>query len=484
MDNNETNQTQHTWLLLISIMLAILAGQLLADKQLGLNFIVFESLCLITMIFLRKKYHQTITKNEVLLIISAGLFSLCLIFRDSPVLYGLNLLAVFVIVMLAFGQRYTGSLADIPMLSWLYTPYYLIRISVISVFKLISIGLKPSLLLSQEKKMFRSIFLGIVWALPVLLLLGSLLISSDRRFEEFTMGLFLLDLDGLFNTALYFPMVCGFFYSTILASEITIQQKKESSFQLDSVQLITMLSLVNILFLSYILVQFSYFFGGEKIVMQATNISYSSYARRGFWELIFLAMLVIPLLLIAHWSQRLAQHNLQKWFNYLALIMLICLMIIEASAVHRMFLYVTIYSLTELRFYSSLFMFYMMTGLITFYFTVLADKRGRFIALMVSQALVIIFLLNLINPDAQIARYNISHQYERAVDTSYLENLSSDAFLTIYNMRSAFDRKKSCWLQQQLSYKLNDTVITWYQWNWSVHYATQVMADWQQECRK
>jgi len=386
-------------------------------------------------------YAETITKREILFIVSGAAISLCLILRLSPVLYGLNIIALFIIILLVFRQKLSGSITNIAITSWLKTPFALLRLCIQSMLRLISIGVKPSPLITQEKNALRSIFFGIIWALPVLFLLGSLLVSADSRFEKFTLGLFALDISSIINTALYFPMLCAFFYSTIVTSDTPLEDKKESLFQMDSVQLITILSLVNILFLSYIVVQFSYFFGGDKLVMQAADLSYSSYARRGFWELIFLAMLVIPLLLIAHWSQHRASNKLQQWFKSLALIMLISLLIIELSALHRMFLYVEIYGLTELRFYSSVFMFFMMAGLISFYFTVLNNKRGVFVALMSAQALLIILLLNLLNPDAQIAYYNISHNDERAVDTYYLKSLSSDAYPTIYKMHQVFSHK-------------------------------------------
>jgi len=482
-------QTQYTWLLIISILLSLLAAQLLADKRLGLNFIVFEVICIIAMLSLRKlllhnDYAQIITKKEIFYIAAGAVFSLCLIVRMSPVLYGLNILALAIIMLLAFRQKMSGSIANIAIISWLKTPFALLRLSVQSMYKLVSLGVKPSALISQEKNALGSIFFGILWALPVLFLLGSLLVSADSRFEEFTLGLFALDISSILNTMLYFPMVCAFFYITIMTFELPLEEKKESLFQMDSVQLITILSLVNLLFLSYIMIQFSYFFGGDKIVMHSAELSYSSYARRGFWELIFLSMLVIPLLLIAHWSQHRASNKFQQWFKTLALIMLISLLIIELSALHRMFLYVKIYGLTELRFYSSVFMFFMMTGLISFYFTVLNNKRGLFVAVMSVQAVLVILLLNLVNPDAQIAYYNMSHDHERPVDTYYLKSLSSDAYPSIYNMRQVFSYKKSCLLQQQLRYDFQDMAITWQQWNGSIYAAQKLIDEWYKECNK
>ena len=47
-----------------------------------------------------------------------------------------------------------------------------------------------------------------------------------------------------------------------------------------------------------------YLFGGSEWVQRVAGLTYAEYARRGFFELVVVAALVLVLLLIAHWLLR------------------------------------------------------------------------------------------------------------------------------------------------------------------------------------
>jgi hypothetical protein len=438
------------------------------------------------MIFLRMKFHLHVTKNEYLLISAIGIVNLCLIFRQSEVLYYLNLLSILILLSLAFAQKYHGSILSISILDWLLTPFHFIGLCWKSTLYSLTIGRQSLAILSSKQKKLHSIAMGILWALPVLFLLGSLLVSSDSRFEHFAIELFSLNLSEVFSQffyfCLYFPAISAFFYISILKYKINNQSIKEFSYTLEGIQILTILTLINLLFLSYIFIQFSYFFGGEQFISEANTLTYSSYARRGFWELICLAILVLPLLLIAHWLQRYESHSMQVWFNRLTLAMIISLLLIEASAIHRMYLYVRIYGLTELRFYSSLFMLYMMIGLVIFYFCIITNKRKQFISLISAQTIILILLLNVINPDAQISQYNFSQHKDRNIDTYYLTQLSSDAYPSIYHNRNTLSQQEACLLQSKLKRKLQHNSSK-RQWNWSTYNALEIIKIWGKDCK-
>ena len=485
-------QTHHLWVLMISLVLATLATQLLSGERLGLNFIVFNTLCIAAMLFLRKKFHYGRSKNERLLLSSAMIMSLFLIFRQSEVLHSLNILAIITIICLSFAQRYTGSLFNLPIIAWLFTPIYLLHLCWLSTIRLMAFGFKSPFTLSHQQKHLRSVILGLIWASPILLLLGSLLVSSDNRFEQFTQHFFSFDFFELFDDILqiigYFPLVGAFLYATTLMklwdSTSPVKPSKELILSMEGIQILTILNSINLLFISYIMVQFSYFFGGEQLVLTSTNLTYANYARSGFWELVTLAMLVLPILLSTHWLQRRESNVLQRWFKYSALFMVACLIMIEASALYRMMLYINIYQLTELRFYSSLFMLYMILGLITFCLTVLNNKREYFIISMVSQALIMVVALNIMNPDAQISQYNMTHNQNKTIDRVYFEYLSSDAYPSIYKNKALFEPKHFCLLQQNLVLQQKNKATTkWHQWNWSAKEGEKIMALWQKECQ-
>ncbi len=59
--------------------------------------------------------------------------------------------------------------------------------------------------------------------------------------------------------------------------------------------------IVNALFLAFVVVQLRYLFGGASLVALSPGLTYAEYARRGFFELVTVAALVLPLLLAADW---------------------------------------------------------------------------------------------------------------------------------------------------------------------------------------
>src|SRR5919198_1548846 len=64
------------------------------------------------------------------------------------------------------------------------------------------------------------------------------------------------------------------------------------------------LAIVDLLFLAFVLVQLRYLFGGRGLVMARTHLTYAEYARHGFFELVAVAALTLPTLLVGDWLLR------------------------------------------------------------------------------------------------------------------------------------------------------------------------------------
>src|SRR5207249_3166352 len=138
------------------------------------------------------------------------------------------------------------------------------------------------------------------------------------------------------------------------------------------------LGLLDLLFLSFVLVQSRYFFGGAATVAASPELTYSEYARRGFFELVAVSALVIPLLLAAHWLVDRRSPGNEVRFRWLAAGLVTMLFLIMASALLRMRLYQEIYGQTELRLYTTAFMLWLVVVLAWFALTVLRGQRDRF----------------------------------------------------------------------------------------------------------
>ncbi len=191
--------------------------------------------------------------------------------------------------------------------------------------------------------------------------------------------------------------------------------------------------LLDALFLSFVAVQLRYFFGDAAHVINSAGVTFSDYARRGFFELVWVAVLALPVLLAAHWLLRKdeAGRN-ERVFRVLAGAMLALLFVIMASALWRMRLYQTAYGLTELRLYTTAFMCWLGAVFVWFALTVLRGRRGRFACGAVVAGFVVVAALHVLNPTDSIVRANLARaQATGRFDAAYAVSLGDDAVPTL-----------------------------------------------------
>jgi hypothetical protein len=220
-------------------------------------------------------------------------------------------------------------------------------------------------------------------------------------------------------------------------------------FSLGAVEVGVVLGLLDVLFACFVIVQFRYFFGGAARVMSITALTYSEYARRGFFELTWVAGLVLPLLLITHALLRRtggAATAAERIFRPLAGTQVALLFVIMASAVARMRLYQSEYGLTELRLYTTAFMLWLGLVFVWFAWTVLVrNARERFACGALVAAFLTTGLLHLLNPDAYIVRANAAHaRAGRAFDAEYAASLSADAVPALISAMPSLSRDERC----------------------------------------
>ena len=106
--------------------------------------------------------------------------------------------------------------------------------------------------------------------------------------------------------------------------------------------------------------------------------------------------------------------------------MLLLLDVMLASALFRMRLYTAEYGLTELRFYTTAFMGWLVLVFGWFVATVLRGRRERFGTGALLAGWLVLAALNLVNPDAVIAGVNLDRAARgRPLDVAYAATLSA-----------------------------------------------------------
>ncbi|MFN0141821.1 MAG: DUF4153 domain-containing protein, partial [Pyrinomonadaceae bacterium] len=99
-------------------------------------------------------------------------------------------------------------------------------------------------------------------------------------------------------------------------------------FNLGTVEIGVIFGLVNLLFLSCVLVQVPYLFGGMELVQNTPDFKLAEYARRGFGELVAVSAIVLPMLLISHWLIRKETRSAENLFRALAGVQIVLLFVI------------------------------------------------------------------------------------------------------------------------------------------------------------
>jgi hypothetical protein len=194
------------------------------------------------------------------------------------------------------------------------------------------------------------------------------------------------------------------------------------------VELGVVLGLLDLLFLAFVVVQFRYLFGGAELVEVSPTLTYSEYARRGFFELVTVAALLLPIMLLLDWVARLDSPRHRLIYRALAGLLVVLLFVVIVSALQRMRLYTLELGLTELRLYTTAFMLWITVGALWFLVTVLRDHRERFLFGASMAGLAVALLLNVINPDDLIVRTNAARaDAPSRFDGSYTLRLGNDS---------------------------------------------------------
>jgi len=457
----------------------------------GLNLIIFGSLLFASLLFLRWLGKIPFTLLEYILIISSLFFLGALIWRDSLLLNVLSLFSLLAISQLAFLLGYQSRLQPFYLSQVLFNFMRAIFYSVTSFYQIIVRDIQWQNVAIPWGKWSHGIFRGLVITIPLLIIFAFLLTTSDARFEAVIREILSWSLNWDINTGIEYAIlfITGSWIAAVILrggvlgfKEISSEIIETPNLKLATIEVVIILMTLNLLFASFIAVQFTYFFGGDALVQSADGPTYATYARRGFFQLVMVAILVMTLLLTIHWLYQPIERRAIKLFQWLAMIMVVMTLIIEASAAHRMYLYTRVYGLTELRFYTSVFMGWLVILLIGFIFTVLRQQRAQFTLVALLSGLIVIGLLHLINPDARIAQVNLAqlsqttqHPKEQKFDAAYLTSLSADAIPLLIKQLPQIPQQQRCHLYHLLAKHpvLGQKNSDWRNWHWSHSHAQQ-----------
>ena len=134
---------------------------------------------------------------------------------------------------------------------------------------------------------------------------------------------------------------------------------------------------VNLLFLAFVAVQFRYFFGGESNINLA-GYTYAEYARRGFGELVTVAVFSLMLFLGLSYLTKKHERQAHRLFSVLGVALFALVSVILVSSFQRLQLYEDVYGFTRLRTYTHVFIIWLGALLLAVSLLELFQKQGFF----------------------------------------------------------------------------------------------------------
>ncbi|KUK77738.1 MAG: hypothetical protein XD93_0136, partial [candidate division WS6 bacterium 34_10] len=299
---------------------------------------------------------------------------------------------------------------------------------------------------NKDQKTFSHIVKGIVMAIPIISIFIFLLSSADLIFQKYVSDLITINIQPetffrfilILIVTLIFIGAYSYIFEESKKQKIINQENKK--FEIGNIESSVVLSLVNVLFFLFILVQLTYLFGGESNI-SAQGFTYAEYARQGFFELIGVA--VISLLLLLTIEKYIAQKENSHilGFKVLSTTMIAQVIVIMVSAFTRLSLYEEAYGFTTLRLYSHTFIILLGIIFCLLVYKIHWDSRENMFALRVFISIIVFLVgMNLLNPDLFIARQNIQRFTTTGkIDVYYLSTLSDDAILEVVKTLDMLD---------------------------------------------
>jgi len=476
------------WILLLVLAVGIFMDRITFNRLLGAQWAIFVNLLLLVVFVAAKVEGRSIPWQSYLLAIPISLTAILTYFRLEPytlmALVGFSLVGlVYLAISLLNGQ-------------WLV---YRLREVIVQGLRLIGsafIGLPLALIQSSHHEESEStqkkskgkglaILRGVLIAIPLLVIFGLLFSAADPIFSERISGAFSwlrIEITDEFVAQVVLVLLFTYFGFGALWHALTKTQQPQPvepdqplvrPFLGMTESSIILASLI-VLFGAFVLVQVRYFFGGGANI-SAEGYTYAEYARRGFFELVVVALFTwLVHYGLASFTRRETRHE-RTTFTLLGILLLLLTGVILVSAFQRLSLYEAAYGFTRDRLVAHIFMIFI--GLALVVSIVLEVTRGfKHMALSLLFGLLAFSLtLTFVNVDATIARQNIEHAMAGyPLDAAYLAGMtiSEDAVPELFRF---FDSDK---LSPELYNELGNVISCrkgryWDQWFYDRFWASQ-----------
>lgn len=302
----------------------------------------------------------------------------------------------------------------------------------------------------------RRVIMGLIFSLPILIVVVTLLSSADQVFGLIiSTVLSRISIGEVIKHSLVISLITILAFSFIWGLR---QNNSDHNFpseerkKLDGITVLSGLSVIVAVYLLFSVIQFSYLFGSFSEQLPF-GLTYAGYARRGFFELVAVALINIGLVAgtlnftaIIGTRQGVALKGLNS-------ILILSTFIMLFSAHYRMSLYEESYGYTYLRIFTHSFMIMVFAILVVTLYKIW-DERINLGKWYVVIGLTAYVLINYVNVDVIIAQKNMARYYRTGViDVNYMAGLSYDSLPYLVALTKVPDQKIVIAAQKHIAIK-------------------------------
>lgn len=287
----------------------------------------------------------------------------------------------------------------------------------------------------KPKKKGWAILRGVLIAIPVVTLFAILLSSADPVFGDWLKKILNLERLPEYLFRLFYILMIGSFLVGIYlhALEPRTEAQKPDTMKtwmtpfLGWTETGIILGAIDVLFIAFVIIQMRYLFGGTANINE-TGYTYAEYARRGFGELVGVAVLSLLMYLGLNTISKRESRGARIGFSVVSILLMANVLVMLASSLQRLMLYEEAYGFSEMRTYTHVFIYWLAALIVVTVVLEILRKRGRFALALLIAVLGFAITLTMINIDGFIVRQNVKRAVAgEELDFSYLQQLTTDA---------------------------------------------------------
>jgi len=372
------------------------------------------------------------TTGRNLLLCGTLLAAIGLVWRDSPILYAVDLLSVLCTGALLVWVGSGKSLGQLTIIES-------VRAAVLAALNAVggAAGVLQQAVAREgdtapvDSRRARALTIGAILAAPPLIIVTSLLTSSDKVFEGLIdrIGNFLAT-DALQHTliALLLAWITAGLLRAVLGGTMRglVPEVRTPSVPFLTVS-VGLYALIAVLAL-FLVTQAQVLFGGADFLRETAGLTVAAYAREGFFQLVVASGVVLATLIIAEWLLDPNDASGRRRYQVAGSVLLALVSALLVSAVVRILLYVGEFGLSIDRAFACAVMVWVVVALVVFAATTLRGRADRFAPTTLIATIVWVALLNVVNLEAIVVRVNVARaQRGESFDVAYHAKLSADA---------------------------------------------------------